>query len=133
METQVETKNTQSPVPVTADDKPATKMRRVRPEYRSFQVEGGWRLEIDLPGIDRDTLALDVEKLTLSLKAQRHHKLTDGYQLVKGDDQSISYELALQIGSDIDAEQITAAYEHGVLAVNLPTKPERRPRSIEVK
>ncbi len=134
METQVEHKNTQTSPPGEAHDKPATRSRRlIRPAHRSFTVDGGRRLEVDLPGINRDTLTLDIDKSTLSLKALRHQAPADGYEFLEGNGHDINYELALQLGSAVDTERITATWECGALEVDLPNKAEQQPRLIEVQ
>lgn len=88
-------------------------------------------LEADLPGFAREDIDLSISGDTLNLRAQRHsgHEETDsGSRVIRSERSYGSYSRDFDI-SAVNADQITAKYENGVLKLNMPKKQQRMPES----
>lgn len=93
-------------------------------------------LEADLPGCSREDVEVTVENDRLTISARRREE--SGVQDDKGylrrerawGSFSRSFDLAL-----VDADNITAAYNDGVLTLTLPKKADQRPapRRLEIQ
>jgi HSP20 family molecular chaperone IbpA len=84
------------------------------------QNEEAWTLSLDVPGIAREQLAIDVDGAQV-----RVHTVQDAPR---------QYRAAYELPSEIDAEATTAKLENGVLTLTLgKKKPVVTARQIEVK
>lgn len=84
------------------------------------QDEQAWTVTLDVPGIGREHLAIDVDGAVVRV------------QTVK--DAPRQYQAAYELPADIDAEATTAKLENGVLTLSLAKqKPVVTARQIEVK
>ena len=84
------------------------------------QDEQAWTVTLDVPGIAREHLAIDVDGAVVRV------------QTVK--DAPRQYQAAYELPADIDAEATTARLENGVLTLALAKKkPVVTSRTIEVK
>jgi HSP20 family protein len=97
-------------------------------------LRGGERLVVrfDLPGIDPDTIDLDVERNVLSVRARRESRLPEGAEVMA--DERLAGELTRQLflGDTLDTDRIEAGYDHGVLTVTIPVAEKAKPRKIEI-
>jgi HSP20 family molecular chaperone IbpA len=76
----------------------------------------------DLPGVEKDDLAIQFEKNHLSLQAKRK---------IEGD--TYQYVRSFVVPNGIDAEKIAAELTNGVLRLKLPKSAALKPRTIAVK
>ena len=91
-------------------------------------------LEAELPGIAQQDLQLSVEKDVIFLKgARKREEKKEGKGYLYSERAYGSFERSFGIPEGIDADRVTASFEHGVLRVTIP-KPEReQAKKIEVK
>jgi HSP20 family molecular chaperone IbpA len=84
------------------------------------QNEAAWTITLDVPGVSREQLAIDVDGAVVRV------------QTVK--DAPRQYKAAYELPAEIDAEATSAKLENGVLALTLgKKKPVVTARQIEVK
>jgi len=100
------------------------------------ESETSYDFTLDVPGIDRDDINIDVEQGRLTISGERRQETTDGdktYRLSERSYGSFSTSFALPDG--VDGDQATASLKDGVLTVSLPKSEDARKRSkkIEVK
>lgn len=81
----------------------------------------------ELPGVDRDNIDVQVADGVLELKATRKTPATEGQA-----EETFSFSRSVTLPSEVQADQIKAAYENGVLTVTLPKREEAKPRKINV-
>ncbi|MFJ6794878.1 Hsp20/alpha crystallin family protein [Streptomyces sp. NPDC091268] len=103
-------------------------------------------VELDLPGVEPESIDLDVERNVLSITAERRTtasrsdgasggdgaSATDGAVLIV-ERPSGTFSRQLFLGEALDADRIEASYEAGVLRLRIPVAEEAKPRKIEVK
>jgi HSP20 family protein len=91
-------------------------------------------IRLDLPGVDRKTLDLNLEDQVLTIKAERELPAPEGYKAHRKElPGKVVLKRSFNLGSEIDAENISAKLEDGVLTVTLPKTDQALPRRIEVK
>jgi HSP20 family protein len=99
-----------------------------------LEGEKDFRIQLDLPGVDRESLKIEVEDQTLRIAAERTQAALEGYTVRRKElPGKISIQRSFQLGKEIDHERITARLEDGVLTVTLPKAEVALPRRIEVK
>jgi HSP20 family protein len=90
-------------------------------------------LKADLPGLDRDDVDIEVTDGVLTISGERkteREERQDGYHRIERAYGAFSRSLSLPDG--IDAEQVQADFEKGVLVVRIPKPAERKPHRVEI-
>lgn len=96
------------------------------------ETADAYLVEIELAGVKRDDIDIDVSGRHLSVRGERKEKERVGF--LRRKERTVgrfSYEVTLP--GDVDEDGVEAHLDHGVLAIRLP-KPERdRPRRIPIR
>jgi HSP20 family protein len=90
-------------------------------------------LRADLPGLSQDDVNLEFHDGSLTVSGERkaeHSQRERGYYRLERQFGSFSRTLTLPDG--IDAEQVKASFERGVLEVWIPKPEQRKPRRIPI-
>jgi HSP20 family protein len=93
-----------------------------------------FKIEIDLPGVKKEDIELQVEDNILTIKAIRKMKnevRKEDYYLCESNFGMISRSFVLPEG--IDTSKVDAKYEEGRLYVTLEKEESRKAKSISVK
>ncbi|WP_280252692.1 Hsp20/alpha crystallin family protein [Nocardia abscessus] len=88
-------------------------------------------VEFDLPGIDPDSLDLDVERNVVTVRASRP-ELDPGRSMIAAERARGVFSRRLFLGENLDADQIRADYRDGVLRLIVPVAEKAEPRKIEI-
>lgn len=86
---------------------------------------------IDLPGVDPDSIDIDVEDRTLTLRAERREQ-TDVEQWLSHERPTGTFARQLTLGYGVALDKIEADYSDGVLTLTFPVAEEAKPRKITV-
>ncbi|MDT5152527.1 MAG: hypothetical protein QOI01_4260 [Mycobacterium sp.] len=88
-------------------------------------------VELDLPGIDGDSLGLDVERNVLTVRAERRG-LDREREMVSAERPRGVFSRQLFLGDTLDADEIQASYHDGVLRLTIPVAEKAKPRRIKI-
>jgi HSP20 family protein len=97
-------------------------------------------VELDLPGIDPDSLEVHAENNTLTVRAHRDNAASVASNGQQGGGRSYlvserprgTFSRQLSLGDGLDLDNVRADYTDGVLTVTLPVAEQAKPRKIEV-
>lgn len=89
-------------------------------------------LIVDLPGVETDSIDIDVDNGMLTIRAERGTPDGEGLDWILSERYAGSYMRQLTLGDGVDAEGITADYDAGVLTVTIPVADKAKPRKISV-
>ena len=81
----------------------------------------------ELPGVNREDINVEALDGTLTITAARKTPATEGQA-----EQSFSFSRSVTLPEQVQADQIVAAYENGVLTVPLPTRADAPPPKLTV-
>ena len=106
------------------------------PAMDVVETEDAIRCSIELPGVDVDAIELTVEDKVLTISGERRHERAErvkdgGYRLFER--RWGRFERRLSLPRGVDADQVQANYENGVLEIVLPKSEEAKPRHIPVE
>ena len=88
-----------------------------------------FKLEAELPGFKKEDIKIDIENDCLTISAERHENEDEQKpNFVKRERVYGSYSRSFDV-TGIDVDKISAAYNDGVLTLNLPKKVETAPAS----
>jgi HSP20 family protein len=90
-------------------------------------------LRFDLPGIDRESIDVSVDRGVLTVSARRDEEHTEGEKPFIRERVTGSYTRRVRLSDAVDAEKIEADYSDGVLTVHVPVAEQAKPRKIEVR
>ena len=88
-------------------------------------------VEFDLPGVDANSIDLDVERNVVTVKAERPARANDA-QLIAAERSRGVFSRQLVLGDNLDTERIEASYDAGVLTLQIPVAEKAKPRKISV-
>ncbi len=88
-------------------------------------------LELDLPGVRRESIDIDVERNVLTIRAERLPQNGD-WQRLASERTHGQFSRQLVLGDNLDLERIDAAYDNGVLRLVIPVAEKAKPRKIQV-
>lgn len=88
-------------------------------------------VELDLPGVDPDSLDLDVERNVLTVHAKRP-ALDSEREMVAAERPRGVFSRQLFLGETLDTERIKADYSGGVLRLTIPVAEKAKPRRIQI-
>jgi HSP20 family protein len=90
-------------------------------------------VEFDLPGVDPDSIDLQIERGELRLEARRRLDTPDEAQYLMRERSDTSVTRRLMLGDVLDVEHVDAEYHDGVLTLRIPLHENAKPRRVEVR
>ena len=104
----------------------------------AFMPMDAWRdgdtfhIEFDLPGVQADSIDLDVERNVLTVRAERPAR-NGNVELIANERPSGVFSRQLILGDNVDLDKISAGYHDGVLALDVPVAEKAKPRKIAIE
>ncbi|MEU7159525.1 Hsp20/alpha crystallin family protein [Streptomyces chrestomyceticus] len=89
-------------------------------------------IHFDLPGVDPETIDLDIERNVLTVRAERASTAPEGAELIASERTAGKFSRQLFLGDSLDSDRVDAAYENGVLTLRIPVAERAKPRKIEI-
>jgi HSP20 family protein len=90
-----------------------------------------FHVEFDLPGVNPDSIDLDVERNVVTVKAERPAR-ADNAELIAAERPRGVFSRQLILGDNLDTERIAASYDAGVLTLKIPVAEQPKPRKISI-
>ena len=88
-------------------------------------------VEFDLPGINADSLDIDIERNVVTVRAERS-AVDPNREMLASERPRGVFSRQLVLGENLDTERIEAAYHEGVLSLRIPVAEKAKPRKIAV-
>jgi HSP20 family protein len=88
-------------------------------------------VELDLPGVDPESIDLDVERNVLTVRAERPGRDGDS-ELIAAERPRGVFSRQLILGDTLDTERVAASYDAGVVTLRIPVAEQAKPRKITI-
>ncbi len=88
-------------------------------------------VEFDLPGINVDSLDIDIERNVVTVRAERPAVDPDRDMLATERPRGV-FSRQLVLGENLDTDKIEASYREGVLSLHIPVAERAKPRKIAI-
>ncbi len=98
----------------------------------AFRQGETFQVDLDLPGVDADSIDVTVERNVLTVKAERRRPQAEGATYVVKERPQGTFRRQLALGESLDSGRIEASYHDGVLTLVIPVASAAQPRRIEV-
>jgi HSP20 family protein len=103
------------------------------PPVDIFEEKDAIRITAEVPGVRPQDVKISLEGNVLTVHGQKqqlgeeHTERVHRYERTYGE-----FERTFSLPASVDANKISASYEHGVLTITLPKAEQARPREIQV-
>lgn len=113
---------------------PMRRAANLTPRTDILESDREFLLRLDLPGVSREDVAIELDGETLTIKAEQPDESAEGYNYLRRErGASHRFERSFELGRRIDRDGINAAMTDGVLSVSLPKNEQAVARKIEIR
>ena len=98
----------------------------------AWQEDGEFVVAFDLPGVNVDSVDLDIERNVLTVRAERRDPTQPNVELSASERPRGVVSRQLILGDTLDTEKVEAHYADGVLTLRIPVLERAKPRKIEI-
>lgn len=98
----------------------------------AYRREDELIVQFDLPGVDASSIDLTVEQNVLTVTARRTPMHTESDELVVTERPHGAFSRQVFLGDGLDADRLQAAYENGVLRIEVPVLESAKPRKVPI-
>ncbi|MDN4644562.1 Hsp20/alpha crystallin family protein [Arthrobacter sp. PsM3] len=98
----------------------------------AWQEDGEFVVAFDLPGVNVDSVDLDMERNVLTVRAERRDPTQPNVELIASERPRGVFSRQLILGDTLDTEKVKAHYADGVLTLRIPVLEQAKPRKIEI-
>lgn len=114
---------------------PRSRTDYTRPSVDYYEDNGTIIVEMDVPGVEKDDITIELENDTLRVRAKKSHKDKQqeegAYRLERS---YHGFERTLPLPKHVDSDNATATYNNGVLEIKVPTlNQDNESNTIEVQ
>lgn len=103
------------------------------PRVDLSETDDAYLIHMDVPGINRDDLEINFQDGTLTIRGHRAESHREEHGSVVRMERSYGrFFRSFSLPSSIQADDISASYEDGVLKINVPKAEESKPKRIEL-
>jgi HSP20 family protein len=104
------------------------------PETDVIETERELRVVCEMPGLRREHIELDMENNVLTIRGEKREERTEGekgrWHLAER--RYGTFTRSFVLPRDVDADNIQASFQDGVLTVSIPKSEKARRRRIEI-
>ena len=99
----------------------------ITPRFNVSQTETGYSISVAAPGVSKEDININIEANTLAISYTQEENTEASFACS-------SFRRSWRLPEGTDIENITAAYENGILSLSVPTADAKTyTRTIEVK
>jgi len=95
-----------------------------------YETQTGYLIAIDLPGVDRQRVEIDMDDNRLTVKGTRAVEESTKQRTERPGGKFLR---TFTVPSSVDQTQIAADYRDGVLQIRLPKRKEQKSKKVEIK
>lgn len=105
-----------------------------RPRMDLIETEDDYRLHLDMPGMDKDDLKISYQDNELVVSGERKSaRSEEDEEFVRVERSFGQFRRAFTLPRTVDADNISASYNKGVLTVTVPKTESVKPHQIEIQ
>jgi len=97
-----------------------------------FRDGDKFTVQIDLPGVDPDSIDIDMDADIVTIRAERRPQVGEGVQWLTRERAVGTFARRLTLGRGLATDKISADYSDGVLTLTIPIAEAAKPRKIQL-
>ena len=104
-----------------------------RPSADISETDDEYLIKADLPAVKKEDVSLTVHNGVITLSGERKYETRDKSEKAHRIEKFYGrFTRSFTLPDDVDADNIKAKQEDGVLVVHLPKSEEKKPRSLKI-
>ncbi len=104
------------------------------PRTDMVETDDDFRLRLDVPGMTKEDITINLQDRTLTVSGDRSSERTDeGEEFVRVERAFGTFHRTFTLPDAVDADHIEATYKDGVLTITIPKTEESMRRQIEIQ
>ena len=103
----------------------------ISPAATVLENTDGYTLEVEMPGVTKESLEMWVENNELTILGRRSAPTVEG-TLIHRESRPENFRRTFELDPSIDADKISAKIDQGVMTLTLPKAEQVKPRKIAV-
>lgn len=104
----------------------------VIPNATLVEQANDYQLKVELPGVEKEKVELNIDGKTLTLKAHSDRTPPEGFRTVAEEFTYDNYAVSVDLPELADPDQLTASMNNGILLVNIGKRQTKQARRIEI-
>ncbi len=98
------------------------------------ETDEAFRIRLDVPGMTKDDITINLQNNTLTVSGERTSERTkESEEYVRVERAFGNFHRTFNLPNAVDQQNVEAAYEDGVLTINVPKTEESTRRQIEIQ
>ena len=98
------------------------------------ETDDAYRIRLDVPGMEKDDITINLQNNTLTVRGERgSEQTTEDEEYVRVERAFGTFHRTFTLPDAVDAENIEAAYDDGVLTIHVPKTEKNTRRQIEIQ
>lgn len=106
---------------------------RFSPEVDVVEDAAGWTLHVEVPGIPREDLHVDLDGTRLTVRGEKRVTRTAGATMRVSERVGGRFQREFLLPFAVAADRITAKLDQGVLEIRLPRVGDRSKREVDIE
>jgi len=111
--------------------------KNTSPAVNVVEEDDSFRIEVAVPGMSRKDIRIDLEDQVLTISSEHKDEKEDKKgQYMRREFNYSAFKRSFELPETVNADQIRAKHNEGVLTIELPKKEEvvsKAPKQIEIK
>ncbi len=105
----------------------------ITPATDIYESKEGVILYVDLPGVSKKSLDIDVDQDILMIRGEINLTTAESIQPTYIDVSANVFERRFTLGEELDSHKVEAKLEQGVLKLTIPRLEKHQPKKIHIK
>jgi len=105
----------------------------ITPATDIYESKEGVILYVDLPGVSKKSLDIDVDQDILMIRGEINLTTAESIQPTYIDVRANVFERRFTLGEELDSHKVEAKLEQGVLKLTIPRLEKHQPKKIHIK
>lgn len=106
--------------------------RSLVPASRVLEAEGTIQVRLEMPGVAKGDLEIQVEGTELTVIGKRQEPASHGTWLLR-ERRRGDFRKTFSVDNTVDLDKVDAQLSNGILTLSLPIKEAAKPRKIDIR
>jgi HSP20 family protein len=104
-----------------------------RPPVDIFEEDNGFVVQVDLPGVNKEDVAVEIKNNLLVIQGKRQVESgVDDDRYYRRERSCGTFQRSFSMHADVAPDSIKASFKNGVLTIRIPHPEEQKPKKISV-
>jgi HSP20 family protein len=104
-----------------------------RPMVDIYETAEGAAIKVDLPGVEKSDVSVEVKENILTIKGRRRSDITASEdQFYRRERATGDFQRSFALRSMIAPDRIKASFKNGVLTIDVPKPESKKPKQVTV-